>query len=240
MNRRLPPEPPRAVLIDLDDTLFDHAHSSGVALRAVYDAYPALAGVPFATFQADHAELLEALHLEVLRGLRTIDAAREERFRLLLAHYTVNGSAAEAAALYRATYLTDYRPVPGAAALLTWLRGRVAVAVVTNNAQAEQEAKLERLGMTKLIDALVVSETVGAAKPDPAIFAVALHQLGAAATQAVMLGDSWAADVRGAHAVGMRAIWLNRRRRPRPDTTPAAELTSLEPLASVTALLYSE
>jgi putative hydrolase of the HAD superfamily len=230
-------EPLRAVLIDLDDTLFDHTHSSGVALQAVYAAHPALAGVPFGTFRAEHAVLLEELHLEVLRGFRTLDAAREERFRRLLTRYGVNGAAAQAAALYRAAYLADYRPVPGALALLEWLRGRVAVVVVTNNAQAEQETKLRRLRMTHLVDALVVSATVGAAKPDPAIFAAALEQVGALPTQAVMLGDSWAADVCGAYAVGMRAIWLNRHNRPRPDATPVAELTSLEPLTTVTALL---
>lgn len=42
---------------------------------------------------------------------------------------------------------TTRQPVPGALALLELLRGRAAVAVVTNNLQAEQEEKLRTLGM---------------------------------------------------------------------------------------------
>jgi putative hydrolase of the HAD superfamily len=44
--------------------------------------------------------------------------------------------------------------------------------------------------MAHMIDALVVSETVGVAKPEPAIFAAALGQLGCAAADTVMLGEA--------------------------------------------------
>lgn len=68
--------------------------------------------------------------------------------------------------------------MPGALAPLELLRGRAAVAVATNSLQAEQEAKLRTLGMAHLVDALVVSETVGVAKPGPAVFHAAQRQLG--------------------------------------------------------------
>ena len=48
------------------------------------------------------------------------------------------------------------------------------------------------------------------AKPDPRIFAIALERLGCAAADAVMIGDSWPADIEGARAAGVRAIWFNR------------------------------
>jgi putative hydrolase of the HAD superfamily len=111
---------------------------------------------------------------------------------------------------------------------------------VSNNLQAEQEEKLRHLGMAHLIDALVVSETVGVAKPDPAIFATALRQLGCAADDAVMLGDSWAADVLGARAAGLRAVWLNRHGHLSPDPRFAHELVSLEPTTDVLVLLLGE
>jgi putative hydrolase of the HAD superfamily len=206
----------RAVLLDLDDTLFDHSHSSRAGVLAVHSANPALAARPFATVLTDHALILEELHLEVLRGKMTIDAARAERFRRLLALHGAAGDADEASARYRAAYLRERQVVPGARELLEALRGRAAVAIVTNNAQAEQEEKLRTLDIAHLVDALVTSEAAGVAKPDPAIFQRALDQIGCRAEDAVMLGDSWTADVIGAQAAGIRAIWLNRHGRAYP------------------------
>jgi HAD superfamily hydrolase (TIGR01549 family) len=230
----------RAVLLDLDDTLSDHSHSSQAALREVCRATPALAARPFATLLADHATILEVVHLELLRGALTMEAARAERFRRLFAQHGCDADPAGAAACYREAYQRARQAVPGALALLEQLRGRAVVAVVSNNVQAEQEGKLRHLGMTHLIDAMVVSETVGVAKPDPAIFAAALGQLGCAAEDAVMLGDSWAADVLGARAAGVRAVWLNRHGLLCPDPTLAHELSSLEPTALVVDLLLGQ
>jgi putative hydrolase of the HAD superfamily len=230
----------RAVLIDLDDTLFDHTASSRLALRTLCQADPALAARPFAGLMADHAAILEEVHLEVLRGALGLEAARIERFRRLFARHACPTDPAAAAAGYRAAYQQARQAVPGAMALLEQLRDRAAIAIVSNNLQAEQEEKLRHLGMAHLIDALVVSETAGVAKPDPAIFATALRQLGCAADDAVMLGDSWAADVLGARAAGLRAVWLNRHGHLSPDPSFAHELVSLEPTADVLALLLGE
>lgn len=228
----------RAVLIDLDDTLLDHTASSYAALEAVYAADAALRLSPFDLVLADHATILEIVHAEVLRGMLTLDAGRTERFRRLLMRHGSPADPAHAAAHYRAAYQRARRAVPGAREVLERLRGLAAVVVVSNNMQAEQEEKLGFLGMTHLIDALIVSETAGAVKPDPAIFEVALRRVGCAAIDAVMLGDSWSADVLGARAAGIRAIWLNRHGLPCPDPALAYELHSLEPVdATVTLLL---
>jgi len=60
---------------------------------------------------------------------------------------------------------------------------------------------LHRLGLDVPV---VTSAEAGAAKPDPAVFELALHRLGVAEpTRAVHVGDD-AADEAGAHAAGMR------------------------------------
>jgi phosphoglycolate phosphatase-like HAD superfamily hydrolase len=66
----------RAVLLDLDDTLLDHTSSSRAALLEVCRANPGLAARPFDVVLADHATILEVVHLDVLRGALTIEAAR--------------------------------------------------------------------------------------------------------------------------------------------------------------------
>ena len=103
------------------------------------------------------------------------------------------------------------------------------VGIVTNNLLAEQQLKLHRCDLTDLAGPLITSEEVGAQKPDPRIFAVALERLGVSADAAVMVGDAWATDIEGARRAGIRPVWLNRFGAVSPDSS-VAELRSLEPL----------
>ena len=66
------------------------------------------------------------------------------------------------------------------------------------------------------VDAVVGSRVHGFVKPHPTIFEAALQELGVAAAEAAMVGDSIEEDVEGARALGMRAILLDRENR-HPD-----------------------
>ena len=233
------------VFFDLDDTLFDHTLSTQLALRALADAFPLFARVPLAHLTELHATELEAQHLRVLAGELTIDEARLARFTALIRACGQHGEAvgdgvpvdvARVAEHYRRAYLADRRPVPGALDLLRALRPAVRVGVITNNVLEEQIEKLRHLGLRDLVDVLVVSEEAGVAKPDPAIFHLALDRAGcASAAEAVMVGDAWATDIAGARAAGLRAVWLNRAARACPQPGVCTEIASLLPTDRVMA-----
>jgi putative hydrolase of the HAD superfamily len=73
--------------------------------------------------------------------------------------------------------------------------------------------------LADLIDACVVSGTVGIRKPDPRIFALAIAEAGGG-EPVWMIGDG-EADILGAHAAGLPSIWLTRGREwHRTDVTP--------------------
>jgi len=107
------------------------------------------------------------------------------------------------------------------------------VAVVSNNLIDEQREKLKCCGLVPFVDCLVVSEEVGVAKPELAIFEEVLKRLQYGAQEAVMVGDSWEEDILGAHRAGMRAVWLNRYGKRCPDRALASEISSFEPLDAV-------
>jgi len=115
-----------------------------------------------------------------------------------------------------------------AGALLTRIRSRARVGIVSNNLLEEQAEKLRHCGLDRFIDTLVVSGEAGVSKPDPRIFRIALDRLGCEPAEAVMIGDSWTADVAGARAAGIRAIWFNPAGRERPDAS-VPRLASLAP-----------
>jgi len=236
---------PRAVLFDLDDTLFDHEQAARTALTRVHALHKAFTLWPFDAFEQAHTRVLEELHLQVIAGERGVDNAREERFRRLFAESGAGDDSDQVratAASYREAYLAARRPVDGARAVLAALKPRVRVGIVSNNLLDEQQAKIKLCGFDPYVDALVVSEAVGVSKPDPAIFAHALDALGCAARDAVMIGDSWAADVEGARAAGIRPIWFNRAGRQAPEASHGVcEISTLAPMDAVmTAIFHAD
>lgn len=232
----------KAVLFDLDDTLFDHQGCARDALAAVRDDHACFGAIPFADFERAHARHLEALHAEVMLGRVPLDDARRERFRRLFegAGVTPGDDLVElAAATYRDRYRVARRAVPGGTALLALVKARARVGVISNNLLAEQRDKMTVCGLDVFVDALVVSEDAGVAKPDAGIFRLAIDRLGCRADEAVMVGDSWSADIAGARAAGIRAIWFNPSGEAPPEDDPSvAELRAFEPAAAALRMIF--
>jgi HAD superfamily hydrolase (TIGR01549 family) len=234
----------RAVLFDLDDTLFDHRICARTALTAFYEAYEAFQERPFAEIEQLHASFLEQLHLRVTSGELPLEDARRERFRRLFEAVGVTAEdamVAQAAETYRGGYLKIRRAVAGAGALLAAVKQRAQIGIVSNNLLEEQQGKLRQCALDRFVDELVVSEEAGVSKPDPRIFEIALDRLGRRADEAVMVGDSWTADVVGARAAGIIPIWFNPDRAPSPEPDAGvAELHALEPVDGALAAIFGD
>jgi len=227
------------VLIDLDDTLFDHTGVCQAALRAVRAASPELQPLRAEQVWTTYSRLLEARHEDIVRGRLSIDEARRARFEAIAAeagHPIDPARATRMVEMYQRRYRELRRPVAGARQLLEYLHARGPVAVVTNSRTDEQVEKLAFLGFTPLVDALVVSEAAGKSKPDPEIFRIALERISTPPERAVMIGDSWENDVVGARNAGVRPIWFNRFGADPPRAasgSPVAQIRSLRPASSV-------
>jgi HAD superfamily hydrolase (TIGR01509 family) len=220
------------VLFDLDDTLFDHRHSSRSALTVLQEHFAEhLSAVSLDELERHNLTILNAIHVEVLSGAITPDEARARRFAQLLGKYGATISEEEqyeVGALYRTKYQSSRRPSAGAIAILHELRKRgLKTGVVSNNLVEEQNDKLQYCGLADLLDIVVISEAVGVSKPDPRIFEIALERAGCTPEEAVMVGDAWGNDVLGARAAGIRAVWFNCYNDPRPNED-VPEITSFE------------
>ena len=230
----------RAVLFDLDDTLFDHWHCTNQALEALQGVHPAFRRWSLGEFGERHALLLERFHLEVLARRLTVDEARIQRFSRLMeeAGATVTPDAAAAMATdYRRAYVAAWRMVPGAFELLEALHPHAPIGIVSNNVVGEQIEKIRSCGLAPFLDTVVISEEAGVAKPHPRIFEIALARLGCTADEAVMVGDAWDNDIAGARSAGVRAVWFNRFGVRAPELCDVTELRSFEPVRAVVELL---
>jgi FMN phosphatase YigB (HAD superfamily) len=71
----------------------------------------------------------------------------------------------------------------------------------------ELPALVDALGLTELVEQTSMSAAIGAEKPSPAIFELALGSAGLmAASDAWMIADNPIADIQGAHNVGIRVL----------------------------------
>lgn len=227
----------RAILFDLDDTLFDHAHASQMAMRALHAEHAA--HLDFASFSAEHAGLLEHYHQRFLKGEYSLDEARAARMTALFGHFGLPIDADKAwqvSMAYRDLHQSHRQLVAGAGDLLEKLYCEYSLAIVTNNSSAEQRAKLKHLGIAGHFKALAISEEVGATKPDARIYYAALDQLGCEPHEVVMVGDNLHADVQGAHDAGIAAIWFNRFGKTASD--PVEQVNALAPANDVLAAIH--
>src|SRR3989442_127547 len=130
----------------------------------------------------------------------------------------------------------------------TFAAVRSTCAVASSRAGADADAlfaalllvaeKLAGTTLGRYFGAIVISCEVGFGKPDRRIFEIALERIGANAHETVMVGDSLARDVAGAHAAGIRAVWIDRHLwagegGPAPD----ARIESLSELPAALAVL---
>ncbi len=196
------------LLIDNDNTLMDFNAAEAKALIDVLKNH----GLPTddATVHSYH-EINDALWKALERGETTQPKLKVERFRQLL---TVLGrediDPAAMGAEYAAGLGNHADLLPGAAEFMHAVHGKMKIALVSNGVSAIQRSRLAKCPLTPLFDAIVISEEVGVAKPDPRLLQVAMEMLGCTdKSQAVMMGDSLSADIPAAVNAGVDSIFFS-------------------------------
>lgn len=199
----------KAVLFDLDNTLYSYDNAHRTAIQALTD-YAArnleLDGEAFAALHRSADRLLRARAGEACAAIHN----RLIRYQIMLEKMgRPIAHAPRMAGIYWSAFLAGAEPDPAAAACLAGLReGGYLVGIGTNMTADYQFAKLERMDLLRWIDFMVTSEEAGAEKPDGRLFALCAQKAGCLARDCVFVGDSLVNDARGAKAAGMVPVWL--------------------------------
>ena len=212
-------ELPRAMLIDMDDTILSAYGRPEIAWNKVA-----------AEFSSEFAPLLpHQVAAAVLDSAREFwgNADAEWRLKLVEARHVVvrAGFAALAAAghpplpIDLATRLADrfsaYREeemfiFPGAHNAIDALKALgVKLALVTNGAAGPQRAKVERFALTHRFDHIQIEGEHGFGKPDERAYLHAMQTLGVTAAETWMIGDNLEWEVEAPQRLGIYAIWID-------------------------------
>jgi putative hydrolase of the HAD superfamily len=227
----------RGILFDLDDTLADSSGTEEVVWERVADVIDEhVPGVDRAELRRRYLDVLEGHYGELAAGRIDFVTFRRRRLADALSPWgEVSEELLERYVEAKSRIADEVRPFPQAVATVRALRGAgVRVGVLTNGPSDFQRRKLEVSGLGRELDAIAISEELGAAKPEREAFERALGLLGTTAEETAMVGDSLANDVAGGLAAGLAAVvWMPGRRE---GELPAGAHLARE-LAQVPALL---
>lgn len=208
-----------AVFFDIDDTIYDQAQPFARAVRKVLGRLPATPNDLYKASRAHSGEVFAAYG----RGSHPTWDTYVRRMRDTMADFGVRITDDQALAMQRAYTSREAGAMTlseGMAGSLAWCAAHAerGVGIITNGSPAMQRAKLSALGCGRWVapEHVFVSEELGMAKPDPAIFAHACAVMGVRAEGSLFVGDAYAVDVVGAAAAHMPMVWLNRRDNPVP------------------------
>ena len=119
------------------------------------------------------------------------------------------------------------------------LRSRGLRLALVSNWDSRLKTIAEGLGLSALVDAMVISAVAGVRKPDPRIFRVALDALGVRPEEAVHVGDVPEEDVAGAVAAGVRPVLIRRSKKMLAAEVPPG-VPVIEDLRQLERLLADE
>jgi putative hydrolase of the HAD superfamily len=203
----------KAVIFDLDNTLFDHTAS---VITALHGWVPELGGTLSDELLAQWFEIEDRNFNQWLAGVLTHQGQRRGRLRefLPLMDHPVPSTDAELDAIF-AGFLSHYEAswsaFPDARPALEVARSNGwRIGVLTNGSTTQQNAKLAAIGLAGLVDVVCTSESLGVSKPDIAAYVKTCQALGAEPGDTVMIGDNLDLDVLAARKAGLSAHHLDR------------------------------
>lgn len=206
------------LLFDADNTLFDFTAAEANALRETFWQH----GLPFS---ADIPPIYKRINQQTWeafeRGELTAVELRFSRFKQLFATLSIKTNAQQ----FGIDYLMHLAQRPdlleGAIELLETLKGQYRLALITNGLQDVQRPRLALSGLDRYFEAIVVSDEVGAKKPEPAIFETLFAAIDhPPKSQAMIIGDSLSSDMQGGINFGIDTCWYNPTHKPLPAALP--------------------
>ncbi|MEU9477225.1 HAD family hydrolase [Streptomyces sp. NPDC048191] len=202
----------RAVVWDVDDTLFDYTSADREGMRAHLAVEGLLAGYG----SAEEAlvrwrEITDAQWARFSAGEIGFEGQRRERVRVFLGEAALTDAEADDwFRRYMGHYEAAWSLFPDVLPALETLSASHRHAVLSNSSLTVQERKLRTLGLLDRFETVLCAAELGVSKPEAGAFLAACEALGLPPHEVAYVGDHPEIDGRGAAEAGLLSVWIDR------------------------------
>ncbi|MEV5549984.1 HAD family hydrolase [Streptomyces sp. NPDC052309] len=201
----------RAVVWDVDDTLFDYTSADREGMHAHLLAEGLMAG--YGSVEEALARWREITDLQWARfaaGEVDFVTQRRDRTRVFLDRDLTDTEADDWFDRYLAHYEAAWALFPDVLPVLDALAASHRHAVLSNSSLTVQDRKLRVLGVHDRFEAILCAAELGVSKPEAGAFLAACEALGLPPHQVAYVGDHPEIDGRGAADAGLLSVWIDR------------------------------
>ncbi|MFD4503848.1 HAD family hydrolase [Streptomyces sp. NPDC058457] len=201
----------RAVVWDVDDTLFDYTSADREGMRAHLTTEGLLAGweSPEAAL-VRWREITDRQWARFSAGEVSFEDQRRDRVRVFLETELTDAQADDWFRRYRTHYEAVWTLFPDVLPALDALAAGYRHAVLSNSSLHVQDHKLRTLGVHDRFEAVLCAAELGVSKPAAGAFLAACEALELAPHQVAYVGDHPEIDGRGAADAGLLSVWIDR------------------------------
>lgn len=200
------------LLFDLDGTLFDYDKAESLALEKAFNKFnhkfnPA--------YNDAYIEINKLLWTDSEQGKITTHKLRVKRFEILFSKLNLDYDPILFSDCYLQNISGEAHLIEGAEIVLTSLFKKARLVLITNGIKEVQRTRLSKSTINKFFSDIIISEEVGAAKPDKLIFDAAFKKMNHPLKKDVLIiGDSLSSDIKGGNDYGIDTCWFNPKQKP--------------------------
>lgn len=203
----------KAVMFDLDNTLYEYDKPHKIALKSVHKELNKKIKISSAKFNKLFKLSKEEMHKELAGTASSHNRVLYFQRLIEKTNHTVEPDLI--LTLYKTywdTFLKAMKLKSDALPLLRELKKKgIKTAIVSDLTTHIQLRKMKQLKISNYIDYLVTSEEAGSEKPHSIMFLLALNKLNLLPSDAMMVGDNSVTDIEGANAVGIDTVLIGQK-----------------------------
>ena len=210
------------LFFDLDNTLWDFASNSKVAMKQTLEQKNLLSELnSFDSFFDIYEKINQTLWSNYHKKQITKQTLTVQRFSESLLQFGIsNQDWPELNRQYLKNMALQTNLFSGTIEMLALFRTKgYKMYIITNGFREVQHDKLVNCGLSEYFSKVFISEDLKTTKPSREIFEHALKSANAPKRKSIMIGDSWETDIEGALQFGMdQVMFLNQGKHKVPDS----------------------
>ena len=203
------------IFFDLDNTLWDHRGNAYLTLKEIFkkENIQEKYDLDFEEFYKEYFIINENLWAKIRDGEIDKEYLRKHRFYDSFLFFGIDDF--QLSQLFEKQFLDEilnYNDlVEGSYEILEYLSSKnYKLHILSNGFQEVTYRKCEFSGIKNYFETITSADEINVRKPQREIYEYALKKAGAKPRESIMIGDDWIADVEGAKAVGLNAIFFDR------------------------------